>query len=187
LGVGFTLALSGCAGFGNLGTELGVTTVTPATVTKPQMQDMAQLLPEFNKLHPDIKINMIFMEENDLRNAATKNVATQGGQYDIMTVGAYEGQLARVHRRRAVPPGHIGSWRRGRQMGTRHRLTGSMAVLNTYGRKVELFAAGAISAERMVSHAFTLDDYDKALEMFREGSGRKLQVRPQSTESVKLI
>ena len=33
---------------------------------------------------------MIFMEENDLRNAATKDVATKGGQYDIMTVGAYE-------------------------------------------------------------------------------------------------
>ena len=30
------------------------------------------------------------MEENDLRNAATKDVATKGGQYDIMTVGAYE-------------------------------------------------------------------------------------------------
>jgi 2-desacetyl-2-hydroxyethyl bacteriochlorophyllide A dehydrogenase len=66
-------------------------------------------------------------------------------------------------------------------------ITGSMAVLNTYGRAVELFAAGVISAEHMVSHAFTLDDYDRALEMFREGSGRKLQVRPQSTESVKLI
>ena len=90
MGVSLTLALSSCAGFGNLGTEPGVTTVTLATVNNPQMQDMAQLLPEFNKLHPDIKINMIFMEENDLRNAATKDVATQGGQYDIMTVGAYE-------------------------------------------------------------------------------------------------
>jgi sorbitol/mannitol transport system substrate-binding protein len=90
MGVSFTLALSSCAGFGNLGTDPGVTTVTVATVNNPQMQDMAQLLPEFNKLHPDIKINMIFMEENDLRNAATKDVATQGGQYDIMTVGAYE-------------------------------------------------------------------------------------------------
>jgi 2-desacetyl-2-hydroxyethyl bacteriochlorophyllide A dehydrogenase len=66
-------------------------------------------------------------------------------------------------------------------------ITGSMAVLNTYGRAVELFTAGAIRAERMVSHAFTLDDYGQALEMFREGSGRKLQIRPQSTESVKLI
>jgi sorbitol/mannitol transport system substrate-binding protein len=90
LAVSFSLAVSGCAGFGNLGTEPGVTTVTLASVNNPQMQDMAQLLPEFNKEHPDIKINMIFMEENDLRNAATKDVATQGGQYDIMTVGAYE-------------------------------------------------------------------------------------------------
>ena len=90
LGMSFALALSGCAGFGNLGNAPGVTTITLATVNNPQMQDMAQLLPEFNKLHPDIKINMIFMEENDLRNAATKDVATEGGQYDIMTVGAYE-------------------------------------------------------------------------------------------------
>ena len=82
--------MSGCAGFGNLGNEPGVTTVTLASVNNPQMQDMAQLLPEFYKEHPDIKINMIFMEENDLRNAATKDVATKGGQYDIMTVGAYE-------------------------------------------------------------------------------------------------
>lgn len=90
LALSFLLAVSGCAGFGNLGNEPGVTTVTLASVNNPQMQDMAQLLPEFNKEHPDIKINMIFMEENDLRNAATKDVATQGGQYDIMTVGAYE-------------------------------------------------------------------------------------------------
>jgi sorbitol/mannitol transport system substrate-binding protein len=90
IALSFSLAVSGCAGFGNLGNEPGVTTVTLASVNNPQMQDMAQLLPEFNKDHPDIKINMIFMEENDLRNAATKDVATQGGQYDIMTVGAYE-------------------------------------------------------------------------------------------------
>jgi sorbitol/mannitol transport system substrate-binding protein len=90
LAVSFSLAVSGCAGFGNLGNEPGVTTVTLASVNNPQMQDMAQLLPEFYREHPDIKINMIFMEENDLRNAATKDVATQGGQYDIMTVGAYE-------------------------------------------------------------------------------------------------
>jgi sorbitol/mannitol transport system substrate-binding protein len=90
LALGFSLAVSGCAGFGNLGNEPGVTTVTLASVNNPQMQDMASLLPEFYKTHPNIKINMIFMEENDLRNAATKDVATKGGQYDIMTVGAYE-------------------------------------------------------------------------------------------------
>jgi hypothetical protein len=38
----------------------------------------------------------------------------------------------------------------------------------------------------MVSRAFTLADYDMALEMLRAGSDR-LQLRPQSTELVKLI
>jgi sorbitol/mannitol transport system substrate-binding protein len=90
LGASFALVLSGCAGFGNLGNEPGVTTLTLASVNNPQMQDMNSLLPEFEKLHPDIKVNIIFLEEGDLRNAITKDVATGGGQYDIMTVGAYE-------------------------------------------------------------------------------------------------
>lgn len=66
-------------------------------------------------------------------------------------------------------------------------ITGSMAVLNSYARAVEMFAAGAIRADRMVSHAFRLEDYSDAVEMFRHGSGRKLQVRPSSTESVELL
>jgi sorbitol/mannitol transport system substrate-binding protein len=90
LGASVVLALSGCAGFGNLGNQPGVTTLTLASVNNPQMQDMNSLLPEFNKLHPDIRVNIIFLEEGDLRNAITKDVATGGGQYDIMTVGAYE-------------------------------------------------------------------------------------------------
>ena len=63
LGVSFALVLTGCAGFGNLGNEPGVTTLTLASVNNPQMQDMSRLLPEFNKLHPDIKVNIIFLEE----------------------------------------------------------------------------------------------------------------------------
>lgn len=89
-GLALTLGVSGCAGFGNLGEDPGVTTLTLASVNNPQMQDMSQLLDRFNAEHPDIRINLIMMEENDLRNAATKDVATRGGQYDIMTVGAYE-------------------------------------------------------------------------------------------------
>ncbi|SDT14199.1 ABC transporter substrate-binding protein [Microlunatus soli] len=84
------LSVSGCAGFGNLGNKPGVTTITLASVNNPQMQDLAQLLPEFNRTHPNIRVNVIMMEENDLRNATTKDVATRGGQYDVMTVGAYE-------------------------------------------------------------------------------------------------
>lgn len=64
---------------------------------------------------------------------------------------------------------------------------GSMAVLNSYGRAVEMFASGALEATPMVSHAFSLADFGEAVEMFRTGTGRKLQVRPGLTESVSLL
>jgi len=66
-------------------------------------------------------------------------------------------------------------------------IVGSMAVHNSFGRAVELFEAGAINARAMISHSFTLDDYADALTMFRAGQGRKLQVRPNDTESRVLI
>jgi 2-desacetyl-2-hydroxyethyl bacteriochlorophyllide A dehydrogenase len=62
-------------------------------------------------------------------------------------------------------------------------IVGTMAVLNSFGRAVELFEAGAINATAMISHSFTLDDYTQALEMFRAGEGRKIQIRPNDTES----
>ena len=58
-----------------------------------------------------------------------------------------------------------------------------MAVLNSFGRAVELFEAGVVHATAMISHSFTLDDYAEALEMFRRGQGRKLQIRPNDTRS----
>lgn len=66
-------------------------------------------------------------------------------------------------------------------------VVGSMAVLNSYARAVEMFAAGALQAEPMVSHAFTLDDYGEALDMFRAGTGRKLQICPQAHSSTELL
>lgn len=66
-------------------------------------------------------------------------------------------------------------------------IVGTMAVLNSFGRAVEMFEAGAINARAMISHSFVLDDYAEALEMFRKGEGRKLQIRPNDTESRVLI
>ncbi|MFY0408358.1 ABC transporter substrate-binding protein [Solicola sp. PLA-1-18] len=82
--------LAACAGAGGSGGGSGETTLTLATVNNPQMKDMESLKGEFEKENPDIKVNFIQMEENDLRDAVTKDVATSGGQYDIATVGAYE-------------------------------------------------------------------------------------------------
>ena len=52
-------------------------------------------------------------------------------------------------------------------------------MLHSYARAVEMFAAGALGADRMVSHAYALEDYGEALEMFRAGTGRKLQIGPR--------
>ncbi|MGF3056852.1 zinc-dependent alcohol dehydrogenase family protein [Microbacterium sp. YY-01] len=66
-------------------------------------------------------------------------------------------------------------------------IVGTMAVHNSFGRAVEMFEAGAINATAMISHSFTLDDYAEALDMFRNGTGRKLQIRPNDTESRVLL
>ena len=59
-------------------------------------------------------------------------------------------------------------------------IVGSMAVLHSFGRAVELLATDAIDPATMISHSFGLDDYTRALDAFRAGTGRKLQITPGS-------
>ena len=66
-------------------------------------------------------------------------------------------------------------------------VVGTMAVLNSFGRAVAMFETGAIKAQPMISHSFTLEDYAQALRMFRAGQGRKLQVRPNQDTSQGLL
>ncbi len=61
------------------------------------------------------------------------------------------------------------------------RIVGSMAVLHSFERAAELFAAGLLRPEVMISHRYGLDDYPRALEQFKAGVGRKLQVQPAAT------
>ncbi|SHN21090.1 zinc-dependent alcohol dehydrogenase family protein [Streptomyces yunnanensis] len=58
------------------------------------------------------------------------------------------------------------------------RIVGSMAILHSFGRAVELLGKGVIDAETMITHRFGLDSYATALETFRRGTGRKLQIVP---------
>ena len=85
-------ALTGCtgAGGGGGGSASGDVTLTLATVNNPQMKDMEQLKGTFEDENPGINVNFVQMEEGDLRAAVTADVASGAGQYDIVTVGAYE-------------------------------------------------------------------------------------------------
>ena len=57
-------------------------------------------------------------------------------------------------------------------------ITGSMAVLHSFERAAELFAGGLLDAGVFISHRLPLDRYADAIEMFRAGQGRKIQVLP---------
>ncbi|WP_269859426.1 zinc-dependent alcohol dehydrogenase family protein [Streptomyces sp. RPT161] len=57
-------------------------------------------------------------------------------------------------------------------------ITGSMAVLHSYERAAELFSMGVLDPEVFISDRLPLDDYASALDRFRAGRGRKIQVLP---------
>jgi threonine dehydrogenase-like Zn-dependent dehydrogenase len=57
-------------------------------------------------------------------------------------------------------------------------ITGSMAVLHSYERAADLFANGVLDPEVFISDRLPLDDYAAALEQFKAGKGRKIQVLP---------
>ncbi|WP_428378229.1 ABC transporter substrate-binding protein [Lichenicoccus sp.] len=66
------------------------TTLTVATVNNTQMIEMQKLTPVFEKSHPGIHLNWVVLEENVLRQRVTTDIATHGGQFDVLTIGNYE-------------------------------------------------------------------------------------------------
>jgi hypothetical protein len=57
-------------------------------------------------------------------------------------------------------------------------ITGSMAVLHSFERAADLFATGVLDPEIFISDRVPLDGYAKALDQFKAGVGRKIQVLP---------
>ena len=90
------LALGACSGAGGGSSDNGSAasggnvTLNLATVNNGQMKDMEQLKTEYETANPGTKVNFQVMEEGDLRSAVTADVASGAGQYDIVTIGAYE-------------------------------------------------------------------------------------------------
>ncbi|MBO9460315.1 MULTISPECIES: sugar ABC transporter substrate-binding protein [Stappiaceae] len=65
-------------------------TITIATVNNGDMIRMQGLTKDFTDKNPDIEVKWLTMEENVLRQRVTTDVATKGGQFDVMTIGTYE-------------------------------------------------------------------------------------------------
>ena len=84
-------ALMGACAVSALATAaLAETTITVATVNNGDMIRMQGMMEDFNAQHPDIKVEWVTLEENVLRQRVTQDVATGGGQFDVMTIGNYE-------------------------------------------------------------------------------------------------
>lgn len=64
--------------------------ITIATVNNGDMITMKELSNHFEEQNPDISLKWVTLEENILRQRVTTDVATKGGQYDVMTIGTYE-------------------------------------------------------------------------------------------------
>ncbi len=65
-------------------------TIRIATVDNGDMIRMQELSAEFEKANPDIKLDWVVLEENVLRQRVTTDIATKGGQFDVLTIGTYE-------------------------------------------------------------------------------------------------
>ena len=72
---------------------LAETTITVATVNNGDMIRMQGLMDDFYAKHPDIKVEWVTLEENILRQKVTTDIATKGGQFDVMTIGTYEAPI----------------------------------------------------------------------------------------------
>src|SRR5467141_67094 len=80
-------ACSGGAGGGGGGSQ---TTITLGAVDNPSMADLKKLIPDFQSAHPNIKVNIVTLPEDQIRQQVTQDVATQSGRFDLFTIGTYE-------------------------------------------------------------------------------------------------
>jgi sorbitol/mannitol transport system substrate-binding protein len=83
LGATVSLTLGGAA-------LADTTEITVATVNNGDMIRMQGLMDDFYAKNPDIKVNWVTLEENVLRQKVTTDIATKGGQFDVLTIGTYE-------------------------------------------------------------------------------------------------
>ena len=66
------------------------TDITIATVNNGHMIEMQKLTHFFEQENPGIKVHWVTLEEGVLRQRVTTDIATKGGQFDVMTIGMYE-------------------------------------------------------------------------------------------------
>ena len=83
-------ALLGAASALAATSAMAETKLTIATVNNGDMIRMQGLTADFTAKNPDISLEWVTLEENVLRQRVTTDIATKGGQFDVLTIGTYE-------------------------------------------------------------------------------------------------
>jgi len=84
------LALTAALALAVCGAAQAETELVIATVNNGHMIEMQKLGKNFEQANPDIKLKWVTLEEGTLRQRVTTDIATKGGQFDVMTIGMYE-------------------------------------------------------------------------------------------------
>lgn len=96
LGVVGALAVSACGASTSTpgsSTSGGSKSLNVLMVGNPQMKDIETLAQKNFVDKTGIKVNFTILPENELRDKVAQDVATKAGQYDVVTIGAYEGSV----------------------------------------------------------------------------------------------
>ena len=64
-----------------------------ATVNNGHMIEMQKHTKDFEAANPGITLKWVTLEEGVLRQRVTTDIATKGGQFDVMTIGLYEAPI----------------------------------------------------------------------------------------------
>jgi len=74
-------------------TSSHATDLVIATVNNGHMIEMQKHTKDFEKANPGITLKWVTLEEGVLRQRVTTDIATKGGQFDVMTIGLYEAPI----------------------------------------------------------------------------------------------
>ena len=89
-GLVIALVAGACSGAGGGGGGSSSSTITLAAVDNPSMADLKKLVGDFESSHSGIKVNIVTLPEDQLRQQVTQDVAANSGRYDLFTIGTYE-------------------------------------------------------------------------------------------------
>ncbi len=84
------MALAAALAIGQTAQAQAPTELVIATVNNGHMIEMQKQTKHFEAANPGIKVKWVTLEEGVLRQRVTTDIATKGGQFDIMTIGMYE-------------------------------------------------------------------------------------------------